>query len=124
MQFIQTPTAPQPAGHYSQAIVNQSLVFISGQLAIDPVSRKPQHGEIEEQMLLALQNVVSVAEAAGSEKNKILKCTVFITDIAHWPAANEAYARFFGDHRPARSIVPVNPLHHGLLVEVEAIASI
>lgn len=124
MQIIQTSSAPQPAGHYSQAIVHQGFVFISGQLAIDPENRTPQHGNVEDQLTMALQNMIAIVQAAGSDKNKILKCTVFITDIEHWPAANEAYARFFGDHRPARSIVPVKPLHHGLLVEVEAIAAL
>ncbi|MBK9292286.1 MAG: RidA family protein [Bacteroidetes bacterium] len=124
MQHISTTFAPAPAGHYSQAIVHNGLIFVSGQLAIDPVSRQPLHLPAGEQLVIALTNLENILKAAGSNRNKIVKCTVFIADISLWPEANQAYAGFFGEHRPARSIVPTGPLHHGLLVEVEAIAAI
>lgn len=121
---IITNTAPAPAGHYSQAIVHNGLIFVSGQLAIDPSTRQPVHLSASEQLMLALENVERIVVAAGSNRSKILKCTVFLADISLWPEANTAYGLFFGQHRPARSIVPTGPLHHGLLVEVEAIAAI
>lgn len=124
MQFIHTRHAPEPAGHYSQALVHNGMVFVSGQLAIDPSTRTPQRLEAGAQLRLALQNMEQILIAAGSCREKVLKCTVFVADIALWPEANKAYAEFFGDHRPARSIVPTGSLHHGLLVEVEAIAAV
>lgn len=118
-----TNTAPAPAGHYSQAIVHNGLIFVSGQLAIDLSTRQPVHLSAGEQLTMALENMERIVVAAGSNRSKILKCTVFVADISLWPEANMAYSLFFGEHRPARSIVPTGPLHHGLLVEVEAIAA-
>jgi 2-iminobutanoate/2-iminopropanoate deaminase len=122
MQFIHTTEAPEPAGHYSQAVLHNGLIFVSGQLAIDPQTRQPLHLNAGEQLTKALQNTEQILLAAGSRRDKVLKCTVFVADVALWPEANAAYAAFFGEHRPARSIVPAGSLHHGLLVEVEAVA--
>lgn len=122
MQFIHTSNAPEPAGHYSQAVLHNGLIFVSGQLAIDPQTRQPLHLNAGEQLTKALQNTEQILLAAGSRRDKVLKCTVFVADVALWPEANAAYAAFFGEHRPARSIVPAGSLHHGLLVEVEAVA--
>lgn len=122
MQFIHTSNAPEPAGHYSQAVLHNGLIFVSGQLAIDPQTRQPLHLDAGDQLTKALQNMEQILLAAGSRRDKVLKCTVFVADVALWPEANAAYAAFFGEHRPARSIVPAGSLHHGLLVEVEAVA--
>ncbi|MCE1200976.1 MAG: RidA family protein [Bacteroidia bacterium] len=122
MQFIHTSNAPEPAGHYSQAVLHNGLIFVSGQLAIDPQTRQPLHLDAGDQLTKALQNMEQILLAAGSRRDKVLKCTVFVADVALWPEANAAYAAFFGAHRPARSIVPTGNLHHGLLVEVEAVA--
>jgi 2-iminobutanoate/2-iminopropanoate deaminase len=124
MKQVQTSLAPVPAGHYSQGIIHNDIVYVSGQLSIDPSSRLPVQGTVEEQLTQALNNMLAVLIEAGSEKEKVLKCTVFISDIALWPRVNEVYADFFGNHKPARSVVPVNTLHHGLIVEVEAIAAV
>ncbi len=122
MQFIHTEEAPEPAGHYSQAVLHNGLIFVSGQLAIDAQTRQPLHLNAGEQLTKALQNTEQILLAAGSRRDKVLKCTVFVADVALWPEANAANAAFFGEHRPARSIVPTGSLHHGLLVEVEAVA--
>lgn len=122
MQFIHTSNAPEPAGHYSQAVLQNGLIFVSGQLAIDSQTRQPLHLDAGDQLTKALQNMEQILLAAGSRREKVLKCTVFVADVALWPEANAAYAAFFGEHRPARSIVPTGNLHHGLLVEVEAVA--
>lgn len=124
MKHVHTSKAPVPAGHYSQGIIHNGIVYVSGQLSIDPSSRLPLKGTVEEQLLQALNNMLAVLNEAGSDKEKVLKCTVFISDIALWPRVNAVYADFFGNHKPARSVVPVNTLHHGLLVEVEAIAAL
>jgi 2-iminobutanoate/2-iminopropanoate deaminase len=124
MEQVYTNEAPFPAGHYSQGIIHEGVVYISGQLSIDPTTRLPIKGTIEEQLMQSLNNMNAVLIAAGSSREMVLKCTVFISDIELWPRVNTTYAKFFGTHKPARSVVPVNTLHHGLLVEVEAIAAL
>lgn len=124
MNFVDTDSAPSPGGHYSQAVVCGGFLFVSGQLPIDPATGERSRGSIEEQTLLALRNVIAIVEAAGSDLTKVVRTTVYITDVAHWGAVNDVYRRVFGDHRPARSVVPVSELHYGVLVEIEAIAAI
>lgn len=122
MKKISTPNAPQPGGHYSQAIVQDSTVYVSGQLAIDPHTGEKKLGSIEEQTEQVLKNVAAILEAAGSDLAHVLKTTVYVSDIALWDRVNAVYVRFFGDHRPARAVVPTKELHHGFQVEIEAIA--
>ncbi len=124
MRVISTDDAPQPAGHYSQAIVHGGLVFVSGQLAIDPETRKPRAGTIEEQTQLALENLAAIVVAAGSSVERIVKTTVYVSDIELWGRVNATYAAFFGEHRPARAVVPTRDLHFGCLVEIDAIATV
>ena len=124
MKAIQTPHAPQPAGHYAQAIVHDGLVYVSGQLPIDPQSGERCTGSIEAQAERALRNVAAILEAAGSRTDLVLKTTVYVSDIRLWGRVNAVYAAFFGDHRPARAVVPTRELHYGLMVEIEAVAAI
>ena len=119
---IRTPNAPQPAGHYAQAIVHDGVVYVSGQLPIDPRTGARCTGTIEEQAELALRNVAAILVAAGSDLSLVLKTTVYVSDISLWGRVNAVYARVFGDHRPARAVVPSRALHHGLQVEIEAVA--
>lgn len=121
IDFVLTPHASPPGGHYSQATVFENLVFTAGQLAITPTGEK-LNGPIEEQTLQALKNVQAILEAAGSSINHVLKTTVFVADISLWPAVNKVYSEFFGDHKPARSVIPTKELNHGFLIEIEAIA--
>ena len=122
MNFIKTEKAPLPAGHYSQAVEANGFIFVSGQLAVHPVTKEKMNGPIEEQALLALENVKAIVEGAGSSLEKIVKTTVYVSDIEQWGKVNEVYAKFFGDHKPARAIVPTRDLHYGLLIEIEAVA--
>jgi 2-iminobutanoate/2-iminopropanoate deaminase len=124
VKSIQTPNAPQPAGHYAQAIVHDGLVYVSGQLPIDPQTGERCTGSIEEQTERALGNVAAILEAAGSRRNLVLKTTVYVSDICLWGRVNAVYAVFFGEHRPARAVVPTRELHYGLLVEIEAVAAL
>lgn len=124
MRVVETPNAPQPAGHYAQAIVHGGLVYVSGQLPIDPRTGERCTGSIEEQAGQALQNVAAILEAAGSRPGLMLKTTVYVSDIRLWGRVNAVYAAFFGDHRPARAVVPTRELHYGLLVEIEAVAAL
>src|SRR6185369_1332137 len=120
---ISTPNAPRPAGHYSQAVVHNGLVFVSGQLSIDPQTGERKLGSIEEQTEQVLKNVEAILKAADSDFSRVLKMTVYVADIELWAAVNEVYARILGEHRPARAVIPTGKLHYGFLIEVDAIAA-
>lgn len=120
---VQTPNAPAPAGHYSQATVHRGVVYVAGQLAIDPRTGEKKLGSIEEQTEQTLRNVSEILHAAGSDLSRVLKMTIYISDISLWSAVNAVYANIMGAHRPARAIVPTKELHHGFLIEIEAIAA-
>jgi 2-iminobutanoate/2-iminopropanoate deaminase len=107
---INTPNAPKPAGHYSQATVYNGLVFVAGQLSIDPATGAHKTGAIEEQTELALSNVLAILEAAGSDWSRVLKMTVYVADINLWDAVNKVYSACWASidrpaplFRPARS---------------------
>jgi 2-iminobutanoate/2-iminopropanoate deaminase len=124
IRVVSTPNAPTPAGHYSQALVHDGLVYVAGQLPIDPATGAKQLGEIEEQAEQVLRNLAAILEAAGTRLDRALKVTVYIADIDLWGRVNAVYARFFGEHRPARSVMPTSRLHHGFLIEIDAIAAL
>ena len=120
---INTPNAPKPAGHYSQATVYNGLVFVAGQLSIDPATGEHRIGTIEEQTELALSNVLAILQAAGSDWSRVLKMTVYVADINLWDAVNKVYGRMLGDNRPARAVIPTGALHYGFLIEIDAVAA-
>src|SRR5918997_1644629 len=121
--YVHTPDAPAPAGHYSQAVVYNGLVFVAGQLAIDPRTGEKRLGSIEGQTEQVLKNVGEILKAADSDLSRVLKMTMYISDINLWGAVNEVYARVMGEHRPARAVIPTRELHHGFLIEVDAVAA-
>ncbi|MFN7120183.1 MAG: RidA family protein [Saprospiraceae bacterium] len=123
LQFVETPNAPLPAGHYSQATIANGLIFVAGQLPITP-NREKVLGSIEEQTLQTLENVRAIVEAAGSDLAHVAKVTIYIADIELWDGVNQVYTQFFGSHKPARAIVPVKDLHYGFKIEIEAVAVI
>jgi 2-iminobutanoate/2-iminopropanoate deaminase len=124
MKKIQVEGTPIPKGHYSQAIVHNGLVYVSGQLPMDMVTGEPSKGDIGEQAELALRNVEKILQAAGSDLSSVLQMTIYISDGEYWAQVNEVYARVMGEHRPARAIVPVKDLHFDLGIEIQAIAAI
>ncbi len=124
IESIQTSDAPTPAGHYSQAIVHNGLIYVAGQLPIDPVTGEKLTGTIEEQTERTLRNLEAILKAANSDLSRVLKMTVYVSDISQWGAVNVVYARILGDHKPARAIVPVKELHYGFLIEIDAIAAV
>jgi 2-iminobutanoate/2-iminopropanoate deaminase len=124
MESVTTSNAPRPGGHYSQAIVHQGLVFVAGQLPIDPASGEKRVGSIEEQTAQALKNVAEILKAAGSGLDRVLKVTIYISDIELWGPVNRVYAEVFGEHRPARAVVPTKELHFGFQIEIEAVAAV
>jgi reactive intermediate/imine deaminase len=124
MQSVTTDNAPAARGHYSQAIVHAGLVYVAGQLPIVPAAPERKLETFEEQARQVIANVAAILEAAGSSTGDIVKATVYIADIAHWPAFNRIYAERLGSHRPARTVVPVAQLHYGYLVEMDVIAAL
>jgi len=122
MEKISTNKAPRAGGHYTQAIEHQGFIFISGQLPIHAETGEKVLGSIEDQTLQVLKNVEAIAIAAGSDLNHIVKTTVFVSDMDLWGRVNEVYAQYFGDHKPARAVVPVKTLHFGFQIEIEAVA--
>lgn len=123
MQVIETRDAPTAAGHYSQAIVHNGVVYVAGQLPIDPKDKNRPVGSIEEQTERTLRNVEAILVAAGSGLDRVLQMTIFLSDIELWGGVNTAYARVMGSHKPARAVVPVNELHYGYQIEIQAIAA-
>jgi len=124
MKVISTQNAPEPAGHYSQAIVHHNIVYVSGQLPIDPKTGEKRTGPIEEQTEQVLNNLSEILKAAGSNLNQVIKTTVYLSDIELWSRVDAVYARFFGEHHPARAVVPTRNLHFGFQIEIEAIAAV
>ena len=124
MKTISTPNAPQPAGHYSQAIVCGGVVYVAGQLGGNPAAPGDPPGDVAAQTRQALANIAAILDAAGSSLQQVLQMTVYVTDIGLWDDVNRAYAEVLGSHRPARAIVPVGPLHGAYHVEIQAIAGL
>lgn len=122
MEIVSTSNAPKPAGHYSQGIIQNGFVFVSGQLAVDPQTGEKKLGSIEEQTDVVLKNLAAILEAANSDLDHVIKTTVYVSDISLWDRVNKIYSEHFGNHRPARAVVPTKELHFGFQVEIEAIA--
>jgi 2-iminobutanoate/2-iminopropanoate deaminase len=123
-EVIRTEAAPAPfqGAPYSQAIKANGFVFVAGQVGITPENPQPVSDSIQEQTEQTLTNLRAILEAAGSGMDKLVKTTVFLTDLADFQGMNEVYAKHVGDRPPARSTFEVSKLPPGLLVEIEAIA--
>ena len=121
---VRTESAPAPyqGAPYSQAIVANGLVFVSGQLALRPGDKELSGGTIEEQTEQVFSNLGAILEAAGTGLDRLVKTTVFLQDLADFQGMNSVYAVHVGDTPPARSTVEVAALPSGALVEIEAIA--
>ena len=104
MEFISSDLGPQPRGHYSQTVVANGFVLVAGQLPLSADDNGTISVGTQAQTRQALTNVDLILEAAGSGLNKLVSVTVFVTDIADWPAVNQVYAEMLGDHRPARTV--------------------
>ncbi len=119
---VQTDGAPRAIGPYSQAIVSGSLIFTSGQIALDPATGKLVEGDIRVQTRRAMENLKHVLAAAGSSFDRALRCTVYLADMNDFAAMNETYGEFFGPVPPARSTVEVRRLPKDARVEIDVIA--
>ena len=124
MKAIHSEKAPAAIGPYSQAVDSGAgLVFVSGQLPIDPATGAFPEGGVKEQTRQSLTNARAILEAAGLGLQNVVKTTVFLSDMADFTAMNEVYAQFFAAPFPARSAVAVKTLPKGALVEIECIAA-
>lgn len=124
MKFIHTESAPQPAGHYSQAVVYGGVVYVAGMLGHDPENPDADIGGAARQARQALKNVANVLEAAGSSLDCVVRMTIYVSDIDHWGEVNEVYADVMGDHKPARAIVPVKSFRDPYVLEIVATAAL
>ncbi|MFZ9438758.1 MAG: RidA family protein [Hylemonella sp.] len=117
MKLITIPGAPPPAGHYSPAVEAGGFVFVSGMLAsTDPADAQKMDFEAQTRQVLA--RCAKALAAAGCSLNQVAQCTVYVVGGHHWADFNRVYKEVFGEHRPARAVVPVPELNHGFLVEV------
>ena len=121
---ITTEEAPRAIGPYSQAIRCGGFLYTSGQVALDPKTGALRGGTIEEEVARVLENLSAVLRAGQSGLDRVVKTTVFLTDLKDFEAMNVVYARYFGAARPARSTVQVAALPRGARVEIEAIAKV
>ncbi|MDO8726412.1 MAG: RidA family protein [Candidatus Methanoperedens sp.] len=123
-EIVNTSKAPNAIGPYSQAIKTNKMVFISGQIAIDPESQQFIDGDIETQAKRVLDNLKSVIEASGCSLENVVKTTIYLTDINDFSKVNEIYATYFSSGKPARSTVCVAALPKNAKVEIDAIAEV
>jgi 2-iminobutanoate/2-iminopropanoate deaminase len=122
-RIVHTDRAPAAIGPYSQAVVAAGLVHCSGQIAIDPATQELVQGDVVAQAERCLENLGAVLSAAGSSFERVLKCNVYLTDMADFARVNEVYARYFtGDEPPARAAVAVRELPRSVLVEIDCVA--
>lgn len=121
-QAISTPGAPAALGPYSQGIRSGNLIFLSGQIPLDPGTGRVVEGDVAAQTERVLQNLSAVLEAAGSSLGHVLKATVYLTNIEEFGKMNEVYARFFKECPPARATVEVSRLARDVSVEIDVIA--
>ena len=124
MRIIQTDTAPAAIGPYSQAVITGNLCFVSGQIPMDPTTGDIVGDNITSQTHKALTNPRAVLKAAGTDFDRVAKCTVYLQSMDDFAAMNAVYAEHMGDARPARAAVEVSRLPRGVLVEIDAIAAV
>lgn len=124
MQTITTPNAPAAIGPYSQAVKSNNLLFCSGQIPLIPETGEMLAGDIKKETEQVMKNLSAVLVAAGSSFDKVVKTTIYLTDMNDFPAVNEIYGSFFEGQKPARSTVAVAALPKGARVEIDAVATV
>jgi len=122
MDYVATPDAPKAIGPYSQAVKANGLVFTSGQIALDPATGNLVEGNFEDQVHRVFRNLAAVLQEAGSSFDRVLKATVYVTDLANFQTLNAIYAEYFGDHKPARTTIQASGLPKGGAVEIDLVA--
>jgi 2-iminobutanoate/2-iminopropanoate deaminase len=122
LKAVHTEAAPGAIGPYSQALVAGDLVFVSGQIPLDPATGALVSGDFTAEVERVLANIDAVLLAAGCDRSRVVKATAYLTDLSLFTAFNDIYGKFFGSHRPARAVVQAAALPRGARVEVEAVA--
>lgn len=122
-KHVFTTDAPKPIGPYSQGVISGGLLFVSGQIAIDPATDKVIEGDVAKQTEQVLKNLLAVLKEAKMGPENVVKTTVYLTDMADFPKMNEVYARFLGKEPPARSTVQASGLPKNVQVEIDLIAA-
>ncbi len=122
MKMIVTEQAPKAVGAYSQGVLVNKTLYVSGQLPFDPKTMTLTSNRIGDQTRQCLTNILAIVEAAGLKKENIVRCGVFMTDLTQFSEMNEAYQTFFGDHKPARAAIGVSRLPKDVDIEIDAIA--
>ena len=122
MKPVYIETKEVNKGHYVPGMISGGVLYVSGQLPMNHETGIMENGDLAAQARMALHNVDLVLMAAGTTKDRVVMCRVYIPDMALWDEVNDIYADFFGDHKPARVVVPTRNLHHGVLIEIEATA--
>lgn len=119
MKLIHSPHTSAPAGHYSHAVESEGLIFVSGVLP-----GKPAEGEVdsfERQVRASFKHCANILKATNNTLNDVVQCTAYIVGVSNWPEFNAIYADIFGEHKPARAVVPVPELHYGFMVEIQLV---
>src|SRR6476469_397770 len=124
LKKVTTEKAPGAIGPYSQGVIANGFLFTAGQIPLDPVAGKIVDGGIVEQTNRVMENLQEVLRAAGASWGDVVKTTVYLHDLAHFPTVNEVYGKWLGDARPARSTVQVAALPRGALVEIDVVAAV
>ena len=124
MDFIATKDAPHAIGPYSQAVRSGNMLYLSGQIALDPASGNLIEGDFAAQARRVFDNLRAVLRASGADFKNVARATVYLTDLGNFQALNSIYGQYFGDHKPARSTVGVAQLPRGAAVEIDLIAVI
>ncbi|HLJ74109.1 MAG TPA: RidA family protein [Thermoanaerobaculia bacterium] len=122
MDYIATNDAPHAIGPYSQAVRSGNLLFLSGQIPLDPKSGNLIEGDFSSQARRVFDNLRAVLRASGADFRNVMRATVYLTDLTNFQVLNSIYAEYFGDHKPARSTVGVAQLPRGAAVEIDLIA--
>ena len=124
MRAVIPQTTRKSTGHYVPGVISHGMLYISGQLPVDPVTGLMPEGGVGAHAKMALANVERILAEAGLARDSVVQCRVYIPDVAYWDEVNTVYADFFGAHKPARVVVPSRDLHGGALVEIEAVAEL
>jgi 2-iminobutanoate/2-iminopropanoate deaminase len=124
MDYVATDAAPKAIGPYSQAVKMGGIVYTSGQIALDPATGEIVPGDFAAQATRVFDNLAAVLKEAGTDFSRVLKATVYLTDLANFQTLNAIYAERFGDHKPARTTVQVSALPKGSSVEIDLIATV
>jgi 2-iminobutanoate/2-iminopropanoate deaminase len=122
MDYVSTPDAPKAIGPYSQAVKANGLVWTSGQIPLDPATGELVTGDFEKHARRVFENLAAVLRAAGSDFSRVLRATVYLSDLANFQQLNSIYAEYFGDHKPARTTIQAAALPKGATVEIDLVA--